>query len=180
VDQSSATECRFETERLQITPWHEHGGADDLAMTVTSLLTEAATRALPDDWRGAYSIDRTRQWIAERDADSTTLLASERDTDQPVGLVMLFESSLEVDRELDDVELRIGYLVAESLWGNGFASEIVSGLVSWAHTMDVPITLLAGVETGNAASIRVLTKNKFELTSSDDLTSLFSLHTSSR
>jgi hypothetical protein len=40
-------------------------------------------------------------------------------TEQPVGLVVLFESSAGVGRELDGIEFRIGYLVAESLWGKG-------------------------------------------------------------
>jgi RimJ/RimL family protein N-acetyltransferase len=54
-------------------------------------------------------------------------------------------------------ELRVGYLVAERHWGNGFASELLSGLITWARAAEFA-SIVAGVTAANVASIRVLEK----------------------
>ncbi|MDW3176720.1 MAG: GNAT family N-acetyltransferase [Acidimicrobiia bacterium] len=174
MDQPLASACRFETERLVVGPWHELVENDDLAAMVTPMLTESVTRALPEDWRGEFSLDRTQRWIAERDAESPTLLVLDKTANTPVGLVLLFESTT----ELDGTDFRVGYLLDEMHWGQGFASEIVAGLVTWARMLPEQVTLRAGVETGHQASARVLAKNGFELSVSEGATDLYCLRTS--
>lgn len=173
MDQPLASGCRFETERLVVGPWHELVESDDLAAMVTPMLTEPVTRALPEDWRGEFSFDRTQRWIADRDAESPTLLVLDKTADTPVGLVLLFESST----ELDGTDIRVGYLLDEMHWGQGYASEIVAGLVTWARTVAESITLTAGVEAGHQASARVLEKNGFELVENDRATATYLLGT---
>lgn len=75
-----------------------------------------------------------------------------------VGLLILFEG------QPDDgpgVDLRVGYLLGASVWGEGMATELVAGLVTWARAQPSIATLTAGVEATNPASARVLSKNDF-------------------
>ena len=58
-------------------------------------------------------------------------------------------------------EVRIGYLLSESAWGKGFATELVGGFVAWCRQYASLQSVAGGVERGNVASIRVLEKNGF-------------------
>lgn len=155
--------CSFATERLVVTGWHSAlAGAQpqtDLAAVVAGMLSDAVTRPLPPPWHGPYSVTRAREWIAERDAEGTTLLASEKGSGTPLALLLLAES------ESDDgggAEVRLGYLVAEEAWGRGVATELVRGFVAWCREARPAATIAAGVDADNAPSARVLQKAGFE------------------
>ncbi len=160
MDQSASEHCSFETARLRVGPWHQvprEGGAE-LASVIAGLLTESTTVALPDAWRGHYSRERASEWIDERDRESPTLLVVDRATRRPIGLVFLYEAITRRARS----ELRIGYLFAEAVWGQGLATEVVAGLVRWTQSESSIGRLTAGVTSTNTASIRVLVKNEFQ------------------
>lgn len=154
------TNCEFETLRLVLKEWHSFkpGERDerDLDEVIVSILTEPVTRALPSAWQGEYSIQRAENWVAERDAEGTTILAVSRDTRLPIGLMVL---SLLQEDDVGSPEIRLGYLLAESAWGSGMATEIVAGFLEWCRTRDFRGTITAGVERDNYASRRVLEKN---------------------
>lgn len=143
-------------------PWHravgEHG--IDLTEVVAAILTPKSTGALPPAWRGEYTLERARRWVIERDGDSPTLLVVVRSSDEPVGLMILHEEANEHDVLR---HLRIGYVIKESSWGEGIASELVSGLVDWARSQPRVGSMSGGVELQNPASARVLIKNGFGL-----------------
>lgn len=152
-------DCHFVTERLRVEEWHaaaEQVGRA-LAEIVAELLTVRTTSALPPSWQGDFSIDRATRWIGERDAESPTLLAVEAMSSRPVGLVVLAEDPIAESK----IDLRIGYVIAEEMWGRAFATELVAGLVDWARTMPMVQTLTGGVDIDNGSSIRVLEKNGF-------------------
>lgn len=153
-------DCVFLTLRLSVGPWH--GAADehgiDLSEAVAAILSPTTTRALPPAWQGEYTSERARRWIVERDGESPTLLVVDRYSGEPVGLMILYEDSNEHDAQ---VQLRIGYVIRESSWGSGIASELVSGLVDWARSQPPIGSIIAGVESQNAASARLLTKSGF-------------------
>ncbi len=137
----------------------------ELADVIVELLTPVVTRSLPAQWSGDYSVERARAWIAERDDEGVTLMALERSSSRPIGLVLLFVESAGHERR--SAEVRLGYLLGEDTWGKGFASEIVAGLVGWCrkHT----VASIAGVVSDdNPASARVLTKNGFREVSDHD------------
>lgn len=152
--------CAFDTTRLTVGEWHSMADRHqiDLAELVTTALTETTTTALPPDWRGDFTLDRAQRWIAERDAESATLLAVERATGDAIGLVILIEIAGEQPPTID---LRIGYIIAESEWSRGLASELVGGLAEWARAKESIDTISGGVTESNRASARVLTKNGF-------------------
>jgi RimJ/RimL family protein N-acetyltransferase len=150
---------RFETERLRCGPWIEEAGrvGVDLERMVADLLTPHTTKLLPGAWHGEFTVERARTWIEEREADSTTLLVTEKTTSQPVGLVILAV----VPQESGAGDLRIGYLVSETRQGLGIGTELLAGLVERARGVPAIGTLTGGVDPGNAASIRVLERAGF-------------------
>ena len=151
----------FETERLTVGPWHEV--ADrlevDLAHVVAELLTVRTTVALPEPWQGDYSVESAQRWINDRDADASMLLVIESASQRPVGILVVTE----VPRPGTGVDLRIGYLFAETTWGRGLATELVEGLIARARTQPRIRTLTGGVDPANRASVRVLEKCGFGL-----------------
>lgn len=156
--------CRFDTERLHVAEWHtgSHlGPPDGLPARVAAVLTAVTTQFLPPGWQGDYSEDRARTWIAERDAESPTLLVTNRVNGETVGLVLLFAEPRADEPKL--VDARLGYVIAEAQWGQGLASELVRGLVTWCRGEPAVASLTGGVEASNPASARVLTKNGFKL-----------------
>jgi RimJ/RimL family protein N-acetyltransferase len=152
--------CRFDTKRLIVREWHsklaDSAGELDLVKVVRELLGSAVTRSLPADWQGDYSKARAKQWIEDRDHEGVTLLARDRLSFLPVGLVILHEIS-DGSRSRS---VRIGYLLAESSWGKGLASELIGGFVEWSRDNSIS-SIVGGVERNNVASRRVLEKNGF-------------------
>jgi ribosomal-protein-alanine N-acetyltransferase len=72
--------------------------------------------------------------------------------------MILFES----EREKSGRCVPIGYLLAESAWGQGYASELLEGFVDWCTTADIS-SVIGGVARENVASRRVLEKNGFDI-----------------
>lgn len=149
----------FETDRLAAGLWHDVADrlGVDLGEVVAGLLTPRTTVSLPTAWRGDYSVESARGWIHDRDADSSMMLVVEVALRAPVGLLLLAEVALPDT----GVDLRIGYLFAESAWGRGLATELVSGVTAWARTRPGIRTLTGGVDPANRASARVLEKCGF-------------------
>ena len=152
-------QCTFATARLRVARWPSEGneGSIDLPSVVARLLTPAVTAPLPDSWQGPYSRSRAATWIQERDAEGTTLLVEASSTGDPVGLVLLHDSD---EAEEPGTELRLGYLIAESCWGRGYATELVQGFMRWAGSSGYR-RIVAGVASHNTASRRVLEKSGF-------------------
>jgi RimJ/RimL family protein N-acetyltransferase len=107
-------------------------------------------------WQGAYTIERAAKWIEERDREGATLLVVDRSSRTPVGMMILFES----DDEHVGRTVRLGYLLIDSEWGKGLASELVRGFVEWCRTTNI-VSIVGGVERDNVPSQRVLEKNGF-------------------
>jgi len=152
--------CRFETQRLRVAPWHEDLGDDELSAFVADLLTPAVTAALPSDWQGPYDVRRARAWVADRDHESTVLIARAGTT--AVGVLIIAHVHTHSERHL-----RLGYLLVEQQWGRGLAGELVGGFVDWCRSRHSIRSLTAGVEPGNDASRRVLAGNGFESVGDD-------------
>lgn len=147
----------FSTKRLLAYEWHsrafENENVNELEDVVKDILTPEVTRSLPSSWQGAYSQKRAEKWIKERDEEGTTLLVVESSTKIPIGLILLYESP-------NGKALRLGYLLARSAWGKGFASELIGAFISWCQENGIS-TVTGGVEWQNAASRRVLEKSGF-------------------
>lgn len=153
--------CSFLTSRLLAKEWHsltsEEVEDQNLESVVAKMLTALVTQSLPPGWQGAYTVERADKWIKERDREGTTLLVVEQVERKAVGLVILFESA---GVDAGRTELRLGYLLAESAWGKGLATELLLGFVEWCKQNNVA-SVVGGVERENIASQRVLEKAGF-------------------
>ena len=152
----------FQTERLTAEGWHDAefhapsgGGLPEL---LSEMLTPDVMAPLPADWHGAYSVERAREWIEARDAETLVLLVTVTETQASVGLVLLHESRDDGD---GDSVLRLGYLIRQSEWGQGYATEVARGVVDWARRRG-HARILAGVAADNVASVSVLEKAGFQ------------------
>ena len=149
--------CAFDTERLGVAGWHEAGRSPvALAETVAAMLSEPVTRWLPPDWQGPYSVERAARWIEDQDREGAVSLIERRETGRPLGLVLLFEEPVE-----GGVDLRLGYLLAESAWGHGYGGELLVGLVAWCAEQAEVRSVTGGVAPQNVASIRLLERAGF-------------------
>ena len=155
-------EATFETKRLSVRGWHE-AGADgavaDLPTVISEMLTEPVTRWLPADWQGAYTRARAEAWIADRDAEGLVLLVVDREAGQPLGLMLVFEEAVDGG----GVHVRVGYLLAENAWGQGYGGELLGGLVTWCRERGDVRSIIGGVAPENTASIRLLERHGFIL-----------------
>jgi RimJ/RimL family protein N-acetyltransferase len=144
--------------------WHSLQASDwqpqELPHIVADLLTDPVTRSLQPSWQGSYTVERARTWIRERDQEGTTLIVVNKPNGQAVGLMILFEMEAEGSC---GTEVRLGYLMSEASWGQGFASELVDGFVGWCREHTSISSIAGGVALDNPASKRVLEKNGFEL-----------------
>ena len=161
-------DCFFETPRLRAVGWHTPSSVPDhgsrVPQVVRDFLTPRVTAQLPETWQGPYSEQRAIEWIRDRDAEGTQLLATSRSSDEPIGLVLLYETT---GASPPAPELRLGYLITESEWGKGYASELVCGLVDWARDRSFG-SITAGVLAENLPSVRVLEKCGFSRGDDED------------
>ncbi|MEM9602365.1 MAG: GNAT family N-acetyltransferase [Pseudomonadota bacterium] len=145
----------FNTARLRVGPWRDLAEAAldrPLNAIVAETLTARVTAALPPGWQGAYDGVRADRWISEREGECTCLLGVDRECAQPVALVLLFPESTR--------SLRLGYLLHERSWGQGYATELIRGLIAACHDAGID-RVSGGVAPENAASARVLEKAGF-------------------
>lgn len=152
----------FKTERMQINTWAEclndAHQRQKLIAELAAVLTPPVLRHLPEPLQlsdGQQAID---DWISARAAESDVMTIRDQANSDLLGLLILAEFS-----DPDAVTtVHLGYLFAETAWGKGCATELLSGLIDWYRARARPVQLLGGVELGNAASARVLQKNGFE------------------
>jgi RimJ/RimL family protein N-acetyltransferase len=155
------SECRFSTERLRVENWNgaprDGGGRAALLAALADLLSPPVTKHLPEPMRLAEGPGAVEAWVAARDAESDVFCVCDRKTQALLGLLILG-----ADQDAAGaLTIRLGFLLAESAWGQGYATELVHGLVAWCKNQALTGQLLGGVETENAASAAVLTKAGF-------------------
>lgn len=97
-------------------------------------------------------------WIDARAAESDVLLVDRRGDGALVGLMFVADGSGGADRP----NCHIGYLLAETVWGQGLASELLIGFVASMATRE-PVRLIGGVDRANPASARVMEKAGFAI-----------------
>lgn len=145
----------FTTPRLTVRPWEpvldDTAASHLLKARLPTLLTPAVLEHLPPDFGPDSGPCGITHWIVARRKKAQVSLV-ERNSEL-IGLLFLFSPEGESTRHL-------GYLLCEDGWGQGYASELVQGLV--AHLQNGPPQILhAGVTVDNPASARVLLKAGF-------------------
>lgn len=132
---------QFATSRLTVTDWR--GASND---ALADLFEPEVTRELPASFGDVLNPTGFLQEL-EKEALVRGIWLGE----SLVGLMILF---------VQGRDAHLGYFFAQSAWGQGYASELISNLVTQLSGVGVE-TLYAGVQIGNAASVKVLTKAGF-------------------
>ncbi|MBY6113865.1 GNAT family N-acetyltransferase [Mameliella alba] len=145
----------FTTRRLTVHPWNA-ALSDPVAQSalqdrLATMLTPAVLKHLPPDFAPDAGPDAMSRWIDQR-AERAQVSLIEADH-QLIGLLFLFRPDPSGPRHL-------GYLLDQSAWGKGYATELLHGLIDHLRTQS-PQVIEAGVAMENPASARVLLKAGF-------------------
>lgn len=154
----------FQTERLTICHWAEQLDTREGKMRVErdlqSILTPEVLCHLPPSLQLGNTLSAVSTWVEARAAESDVYLIMIRapagDTGRLVGVLILVDLS----KDDDEAQFHLGYLLAEQHWGQGFASEMVQGLVEVMRQLG-PLSVLGGVSVDNPASAKILTRAGF-------------------
>ncbi len=160
----------FNTDRLTLCHWHDALDGpqtrDPLERDLLPLLTPTVLAHLPPSLQTPQTPNAINKWVTDRARESDVYTISTRAQGQLVGLLILA-----APHRADHIHL--GYLLAEREWGQGYASEILQGLV--AQFANQRVRLTGGVGRDNPASGRVLVKAGFtsDTDQSDDHTLIY-------
>lgn len=153
--------CNFKTQRLSVSSWtNQLKGMDsdkNFAKEVIEILTPKVIKALPDGWQNITTIAGAQNWIKERDQESHFITIQLSATDETIGFIFLYESN----SEQKYYDLRFGYLLSEIVWGKGYGTELIRGLLKWCRESGDIKSISGGVEFDNIGSIKVLEKTGF-------------------
>ena len=160
---------QFETERLSVQHWAGTIAVPEARRGLVILLPELLTPEVIAHLSPFFDLtdQNIDQWIDARDAESDIYLIREIGTDALIGLIFLTPPF--------NNDIHLGYLLGQAAWGQGYASEILAGLV--LHVPKTGFRLLGGVGRENPASAHVLRKTGFQLVPelSDTETEMFGI-----
>lgn len=150
----------FSTNRLEVKNWQGRLESVEkrkrLETDLTRILTPAVLADLPPSMQVEQTDRAVNRWVSERAAESTVFLVLSEDRAEIAGLLFLVQFSNDETR----ADIHIGYLLAESSWGKGYATELVSGLVKSVGPKQ-SVRFIGGVGKRNIASAKVLLKSGF-------------------
>ena len=154
--------CEFETTRLRVNRLDnfisEASDDHEFSKQIISILSDEVTQSLPSGWQGISTIEQAVAWITDRKSDGLASVIISKSKDEVVGFLFL---SVEHSAISSDFEVRLGYLLTEKIWGQGFGGELIGGLIDWCKNDGRISVITGGVDTSNIGSIRVLEKNDF-------------------
>ncbi|WP_232312833.1 GNAT family N-acetyltransferase [Enterovibrio coralii] len=130
---------------------------EGFATDIAQLLTPSVKAHLPPDVYCVVDTESAKNWLTHTLSDALLVPFYLSESDTLAGFFLLYV----MDDTQQKVDVRLGYVVAETFQGKGLASEIIEGLVAWCRASDRVASLAGGAEQANAASIRVLEKNGF-------------------
>jgi RimJ/RimL family protein N-acetyltransferase len=152
---------QFQTRCLVISP--AISGVGDRSMDeavlaqIAGILTPAVLEHLPEPLHLPGGPEPVAGWIAARQAEGFLFQVREADENTIIGLMVLADTSV-----FDTgPTLRLGYLFAPRVWGQGHATEMVTGLIHCLQENGWSGQILAGVSVANPGSSRVLLKAGF-------------------
>ena len=128
-----------------------------LAESVLKIMTPNVTKDLPNGWQHMDTFDKAKNWLIERKNDSNFYAIILTETNEIIGFLFLYIEN----KTNESCDLRLGYLLAEPIWGKGIGSELVKGLVEWCENSKIIDSISGGVKKNNVGSIKVLEKNGF-------------------
>jgi len=131
----------------------------DLIDGVLKLLSVNVTMHLPDEWQKVDNLHKAKSWLEKRLMEGDVFSIYLTGQDEFVGLLFLYK----FENDSGMYEVRIGYLISEKFWGKGLGSELISSLLLELSKVHGVVSVVGGVNPDNIGSIKVLTKNGFQL-----------------
>ena len=160
--------CNFQTERLNIVSYISHIKSqfikDNLATQVIEIMSPKVTGMLPLGWQDINTAVAADKWLYQINMECSFLLVKLKSTNEVIGFIFLYEP----DDTQPPFDIRLGYLISEKHWGSGLGSELINGLLSCCKSSGVVNIITGGVEADNVGSIKVLEKNGFVHTDSNN------------
>ncbi|SOH93303.1 Protein N-acetyltransferase, RimJ/RimL family [Monaibacterium marinum] len=148
---------RFETARLTAHHWlpdlTDPGRRTALEQVLATILTPAVLQHLPPPLHLGAENNAIANWITARASKADVMLITPTGSNTPIGLMLHALNA-------EQCTMYIGYLFAQTAWGQGYATELVSGLIATLH-QHPKLRLIGGVSRDNPASARVLKKVGF-------------------
>jgi len=135
------------TAQLRGGDWRELC-ADDLA----ALFAIDVVEFLPTGFHGLDTAEQQQDFLGAL-SQQADVLALFDVSGQGVGLVILSHANP------NSPERHLGYLLAQRVWGQGLATEVIAALQ--AQFRETNVTLCGGVMQGNTASARLLERAGF-------------------
>ena len=121
-------QTEFTTPRLRIAHWRTARAIQTerkaLENALLDLLTPPVLAHLPPSLQLLNRKDSLTDWITARDAESDVLTVSQQQDGMLIGLMILAPSPAATQPPV----LHLGYLLRETAWGQGYATEIVAVL----------------------------------------------------
>lgn len=155
----------YQTTRLQVGEVCDSNQAPEFLESVIEILTPSVVRNLPKYFQNVNSMPSAQEWLQQIIADGRLFVVRGISESKAIGFVFLSSENAG--------DTHIGYLLGESCWGKGYATEILKGLIDFIKSEHQVTRLIAGVATDNLASIKLLQKLGFIHSSSEDNGTLF-------
>lgn len=154
----------FTTSRLTVS--EISGDIAQLELTelfdrVAELLTPSVVKNLPPYFHGVTSQSDAQRWFERMVSESRLFVVKHNGLDTIIGFLFAYVEH--------DFDAHIGYLLGESYWGKGYASELLSGFINKASEETKWVKLVGGVDKSNKASSCLLLKLGFVEQSDDGL-----------
>jgi RimJ/RimL family protein N-acetyltransferase len=163
----------FVTERLNVEPIdHYLRGSkvsSEFLFEIISILSSVVVKSLPSYFHGVNGIEQAEAWLNKMRSESHFYIISNSGANRTMGFLFLYEA--------DNGIVHLGYLLGKQYWGQGYATELLVGLVDQVKVNNLVKTFVAGVEEENVASIKTLRKASFVECSKDKSDGLFYQYT---
>ncbi|MCW1931231.1 GNAT family N-acetyltransferase [Pararhodobacter zhoushanensis] len=160
----------FATERLSVVRWApilcDPAQRRALEDELDTLLSAGVLGDLPPSMQRQATGQTVSAWIDDRAVESDVFVLRGLNGHELVGLLILNTTADPVP------SLHLGYLLDQAVWGRGYATELVCGLLDVAQRA-APLHLIGGVSRDNPASARVLQKAGSTLEQATDDTDFY-------
>ena len=118
---------------------------------IIAMFTEPVSRHLPPACQNFRTAEDVDNWLEGMAQTGSVLRLTEQQ--QAIGYLFVFPEP--------ENSYRLGYVLAETQWGKGFATEAMQGLVTYLSEHEGAASFIAGVEADNVGSVNVLKKLGF-------------------
>lgn len=142
----------YQTSRLTVCEVCGELSADVLVI-ITELLSPKVVVSLPPYFQNINTILLAEVWLKKMLAEGRLFMVKQTDTKTIIGIVFLYFA--------EEEEAHLGYLLGEYYWRNGYATELLEGLIISLEQGCKLKRLIAGVAPNNITSSKLLYKLGF-------------------